>query len=129
LTAFYSPGHTIGSTSLIVDRQYLMTGDILFINSIGRPDLAGKADAWVDDLRQTLYARYTDLSKNIIVLPAHFGQMDEIDDTGTVLERLESIYQKNDRSEVSAEAEFRYLVMDNMPPHRISLEKFSIIKL
>src|SRR5699024_9219065 len=43
LTAFYSPGHTIGSTSLIVDRQYLMTGDILFINSIGRPDLAGKA--------------------------------------------------------------------------------------
>src|SRR5699024_9639448 len=69
-------------------QQYLMTGDILFINSIGRPDLAGKADAWVDDLRQTLYARYTDLSKNLIVLPAHFGQMDEINDNGTVQERL-----------------------------------------
>src|SRR5699024_7745876 len=46
----YSPGHTIGSTSLIVDETYLLTGDILFIQSIGRPDLAGKADDWVNDL-------------------------------------------------------------------------------
>src|SRR5699024_12478693 len=83
--------------SLIVDRQYLMTGDILFINSIGRPDLAGKADAWVDDLRQTLYDRYTDISKNLIVLPAHFGQMDEINHSGTVQERLETIYQKRSK--------------------------------
>src|SRR5699024_10999926 len=30
----YSPGHTIGSTSLIVDETYLLTGDILFIQSI-----------------------------------------------------------------------------------------------
>lgn len=42
----YSPGHTIGSTSLIVDQQFLLTGDILFIQSIGRPDLAGKAEDW-----------------------------------------------------------------------------------
>lgn len=32
----YSPGHTIGSTSLIVDGKYLLTGDILFVKSIGR---------------------------------------------------------------------------------------------
>src|SRR5665647_983897 len=31
----YSPGHTIGSTSLIVDDSYLLSGDILFIASIG----------------------------------------------------------------------------------------------
>ena len=34
----YSPGHTIGSTSFIVDDSYLLSGDILFIDSIGRPD-------------------------------------------------------------------------------------------
>jgi glyoxylase-like metal-dependent hydrolase (beta-lactamase superfamily II) len=33
----YSPGHTIGSTSLIVEEQYLLSGDILFVESIGRP--------------------------------------------------------------------------------------------
>ena len=37
--ALYSPGHTIGSTSFIVDGKFLLSGDILFIDSIGRPDL------------------------------------------------------------------------------------------
>ncbi|MFP3499825.1 hypothetical protein SB759_37005, partial [Pseudomonas sp. SIMBA_059] len=45
--ALYSPGHTIGSTSFVVDGKYLLTGDILFVDSIGRPDLAGKAEDWV----------------------------------------------------------------------------------
>ena len=54
----YSPGHTIGSTSFIVDDLYLLSGDILFIDSIGRPDLAGMAEDWVGDLRKTLYSRY-----------------------------------------------------------------------
>ncbi len=44
--AVYTPGHTIGSTSLIVNNTYLITGDILFLDSIGRPDLAGKAEDW-----------------------------------------------------------------------------------
>lgn len=47
--ALYSPGHTIGSTSFIVDGRYLLSGDILFIDSIGRPDLAGMAEDWVGD--------------------------------------------------------------------------------
>src|SRR5699024_7277301 len=58
----YSPGHTIGSTSFIVGDRYLLTGDILFVRSIGRPDLAGKADDWVGDLETTLYKRYNELS-------------------------------------------------------------------
>ena len=41
IQAVYSPGHTIGSTSFVIDGKYLLTGDILFIDSIGRPDLAG----------------------------------------------------------------------------------------
>ena len=123
ITAFYSPGHTIGSTSLIVDRQYLMTGDILFIDSIGRPDLAGRADTWVDDLRQTLYARYEDLSKDFIVLPAHFGKMKEINEDGTVQDRMEDIYRKNGRLQVEDEKEFRHLVTDNLPPQPNSHEE------
>ena len=59
----YSPGHTIGSTSFIVDDSYLLSGDILFIDSIGRPDLAGLAEDWVGDLRESLYKRYKKLSE------------------------------------------------------------------
>lgn len=74
----YSPGHTIGSTSVIVDNKYLLTGDILFIDLIGRPDLAGKAEDWVKDLRKTLYERYKQIGADLIVLPAHFMGIKEM---------------------------------------------------
>ncbi|KPL59530.1 MBL fold metallo-hydrolase [Rossellomorea vietnamensis] len=122
ISAFYSPGHTIGSTSFVVDNQYLMTGDILFIESIGRPDLAGKAEDWVNDLRKTLYDRYQELSHDLIVLPAHFGEMEEINDDGTVNAKLEELYKKNERLHVKDEKEFRQLVTENLPPQPNSHE-------
>ncbi len=111
----YSPGHTIGSTSFIVDDQYLLSGDILFIDSIGRPDLAGMAEDWVDDLRETLYRRYKALSDELIVLPAHFMIIDELNDNGSVAEKLGTLFAKNHGLNIEDEAEFRHLVTDNLP--------------
>ncbi|WP_427125825.1 MBL fold metallo-hydrolase [Priestia megaterium] len=112
----YSPGHTIGSTSFIVDDQYLLSGDILFIDSIGRPDLAGMAEDWVGDLRETLYKRYKALSDDLIVLPAHFMIIDELNDNGSVAETLGTLFAKNHGLNIEDEAEFRHLVTDNLPP-------------
>ncbi|MCC0567112.1 MBL fold metallo-hydrolase [Brevibacillus borstelensis] len=112
----YSPGHTIGSTSLIVDNQYFLTGDILFIESIGRPDLAGKAEDWVGDLRNTLYKRYKELSNDLIVLPAHFGKVSELGEGGKVSARMGDLYQKNPGLNIQDEVEFRKTVTENLPP-------------
>lgn len=112
----YSPGHTIGSTSLIVDNQYLLTGDILFVQSIGRPDLAGKAEDWVSDLRNTLYNRYKQLSDELIVLPAHFGKMSELGEGGKVSARLGDLYKENPGLTIENEAAFRKAVTENLPP-------------
>ncbi|PGX77201.1 MBL fold metallo-hydrolase [Priestia megaterium] len=112
----YSPGHTIGSTSFIVDDQYLLSGDILFIDSIGRPDLAGMAEDWVGDLRETLYTRYKALSDELIVLPAHFMIIDELNDNGSVAEKLGTLFAENHGLNIEDEAEFRHLVTDNLPP-------------
>ncbi|KKB40723.1 MBL fold metallo-hydrolase [Bacillus thermotolerans] len=114
--ALYSPGHTIGSTSFVVDDQFLMTGDILFIDSIGRPDLAGKAEDWVGDLRETLYTRYKELSEELVVLPAHFMIIDELNEDGSVSEKLGVLYAKNHGLNVADEAAFRKLVTENLPP-------------
>lgn len=119
----YSPGHTIGSTSLIVDDQYLLTGDILFIESIGRPDLAGKAEDWVGDLRHTLYSRYKELSNDLIVLPAHFGKISELGEGGKVSARLGDLYQNNPGLNIPDEAEFRRAVTDNLPQHPNSYQE------
>lgn len=112
----YSPGHTIGSTSLIIDNQYLLSGDILFVKSIGRPDLAGKAEDWVADLRTTLYERYKQLSDDLIVLPAHFGTIAELGDKGQVAARLGDLYKENPGLNIYDESAFRRTVSENLPP-------------
>jgi len=111
----YSPGHTIGSTSFIVDGKYLLSGDILFIDSIGRPDLAGLAEDWVGDLRETLYKRYKELSKDLIVLPAHFMIIEELNEDGSVSEELGTLFRGNHGLNIDSEAEFRKLVTENLP--------------
>ncbi|WP_261134193.1 MBL fold metallo-hydrolase [Bacillus sp. Marseille-Q3570] len=112
----YSPGHTIGSTSFIVDDQYLLTGDILFVKSIGRPDLAGKAEDWVSDLRDTLYSKYKELSDDLVVLPAHFSKVEELGEDGSVKANLGDLYKENSGLNVEDEGEFRKLVTENLPP-------------
>jgi len=116
IKSMYSPGHTIGSTSFIVDNQYLLTGDILFIDSIGRPDLAGKAEDWVGDLRNTLYERYKQLADELRVLPAHYMGIKEMNDDGSVSETLGTLYQENHGLNMNNENEFRRAVTDNLPP-------------
>ncbi|KMK76305.1 MBL fold metallo-hydrolase [Alkalihalobacillus pseudalcaliphilus] len=116
IQALYTPGHTIGSTSFIIDDAYLLTGDILFIDSIGRPDLAGKADDWVGDLRKSLYRRYKELSNELIVLPAHFMIIDELNENGSVAASLGKLFKENHGLNIEDEGEFRSLVSENLPP-------------
>lgn len=116
IAALYSPGHTIGSTSFIVDKKYLLSGDILFIDSIGRPDLAGMAEDWVGDLRETLYQRYKELSEELMVLPAHFMIINELNEDGSVGENLGRLFKENHGLNIDDENEFRKLVTENLPP-------------
>lgn len=116
IQALHSPGHTIGSTSFIIDEKYLLSGDILFIDSIGRPDLAGLAEDWVGDLRESLYSRYKELSDDLVVLPAHFMIMEELNNDGSVSERLGTLFVENHGLKIEDETEFRKLVTENLPP-------------
>ncbi|WP_010096383.1 MBL fold metallo-hydrolase [Ornithinibacillus scapharcae] len=129
VNALYSPGHTIGSTSFVIDDQFLLTGDILFIDSIGRPDLAGLAEDWVGDLRETLYTRYRELSEDLVVLPAHFMIIDELNEDGTVARRLGDLFKENHGLNIEDEAEFRSTVTDNLPPQPNAYEQIRQVNM
>ena len=88
----------------------------MFIDSIGRPDLAGLAEDWVGDLRDSLYNTYRELSKNLIVLPAHFMLIEELNEDGSVAEKLDVLLANNHGLNIEDEETFRKMVTENLPP-------------
>jgi glyoxylase-like metal-dependent hydrolase (beta-lactamase superfamily II)/rhodanese-related sulfurtransferase len=94
LEAIHTPGHTNGSMSFRlqnsinktkttnssnnVDKDnnhnnYLFTGDTLFVDGIGRPDLHNKAEEFTLNLFNTYHQKILNLPDETLILPAHFG--------------------------------------------------------
>ena len=77
LTALHTPGHTDESMCFLLNHSALFTGDTLFTNGVGRPDLHA---ADLDTARRraaALYAsiqRVRNLSPTLLVLPAHTSE-------------------------------------------------------
>jgi glyoxylase-like metal-dependent hydrolase (beta-lactamase superfamily II)/rhodanese-related sulfurtransferase len=74
LTAVHAPGHTDGSMCFALEagRTYLFTGDTLFVNGVGRPDLRDKADEFAGKLYDTYHQRILKYPDDTVILPAHF---------------------------------------------------------
>lgn len=79
VTAKHTPGHTPEHMSYILAEKKqaetpwgVLTGDSLFVNSAGRPDLmGGKTDKLAEQLFHTLREFYLGLPDGVIIYPAH----------------------------------------------------------
>ena len=73
----HMPGHTLGSIALIADEGLVLTGDFLFVQSVGRPDLAGQTESWAKLLWQSLERARQSWAGDLLVLPAHYASESE----------------------------------------------------
>jgi len=117
IQAIHMPGHTPGSTSYLIDSNYLVTGDTVFILSIGRPDLGGKAEEWSSLLFETLKTKITDLKDDLIILPGHYIDWSEANQQQMFIDTLGNIRQKNaDIYGIQDESQFVKFIKVNMRP-------------
>ncbi len=115
IRALHMPGHTPGSTSYLIDSKYLITGDTVFIVSIGRPDLGGKATEWSKLLYETLKSKIANLDDDTLILPGHYMDWEEANPSQIFSDTLGSIKSKNaDIYGISSEEAFIGFIEDNM---------------
>lgn len=94
--AMHIPGHTLGLVALRLGDEYLFAGDSIFLRSVARPDLGGKAEAWAPLHARSLH-RLMNLPDTIVILPGHFTSLDEAPAPGHIFaEPLAEIKRRNE---------------------------------
>jgi glyoxylase-like metal-dependent hydrolase (beta-lactamase superfamily II) len=74
VAAIPTPGHTRGSTIYVVADRVVLSGDTLFVDSVGRPDLADQAEEFAHSLYHSLHDKVLSLPDDAFVLPGHYGE-------------------------------------------------------
>ena len=96
LEAMRTPGHTPESTCYLLDGGALFTGDTLFIDSVGRPDLGTKSGG-AHERARALHAslrRLLTMAPQTFVLPGHTSTpspFDGVSVVGTLAEVRENV--------------------------------------
>ena len=133
LRAIHTPGHTNGSMSFILEygpndnnnnnindknptNSYLFTGDTLFVDGVGRPDLRDQAKKFAELLYDTYHKKILQLPDDTVVLPAHFnGTSIALKHTVPILETLGIIKKRVKLLSMNKE-EFIDYIADTIQP-------------
>ena len=130
LDVIHTPGHTVGSMSFKLEAMpdvnehseretFLFSGDTLFVDGIGRPDLHDK----VDEFSRTLFLTYKKLSSlpdNTIVLPSHYSKSVKHEDP--IFKTIGEI-KADVRAFKMDEGEFISYVTSSIPPQPMNYKR------
>lgn len=125
LLARHTPGHTEGSLSFVLADAAALTGDFLFVDSLGRPDLAGRAEEWTGLLWQSVERTRREWPDDMMIYPAHYASEGERRVGRGVGDRLGHMRSANPALAITGERAFRELVLGRQAP---SPEQYRTIK-
>jgi glyoxylase-like metal-dependent hydrolase (beta-lactamase superfamily II) len=120
IRVIHVPGHTLGQVNFLVSAsdssKYFFTGDNIFIQSFGRPDLGGQGEAWAPIVYETIFKTVKEnVPENALVLPGHYAKPDEADNDGLFAKKLADIWKENEDLSNSDRDRFIEFVLDHLP--------------
>jgi len=116
IEVIHTPGHTMESTSFQLGDVAVFTGDTLFVDGVGRPDLKADLDEAIKRSK-LLYAslqRLLRFNSKTLVLPAHFAKAVPFDGK-LISETIEILKSKLDMLKLT-ESEFVTYTSSHIPP-------------
>jgi glyoxylase-like metal-dependent hydrolase (beta-lactamase superfamily II) len=101
-------------------RYFLFTGDTIFVNGVGRPDLHKKSEEYAQKLYETYQQKLFNLPDETIILPAHYSS--SFKHAKPVFDTIESIRQKLS-SITKSEKDFLNYITSYIPPQPMNYEQ------
>jgi glyoxylase-like metal-dependent hydrolase (beta-lactamase superfamily II) len=126
IKVIHTPGHTEGSLCFLLKsgkKNYLFTGDTLFVNGVGRPDLHSKAKEYATNLYRTYHEIILKLPDETVILPAHFDTGSIIVKHGQLISDTLSSIKKNNKLLSMSKNEFVKFMVSTVPPRPANYEK------
>lgn len=126
LTVIHTPGHTEGSLCFLFStgkKSYLFTGDTLFVDGVGRPDLHSKANEYATNLYNTYHGLLLKYPVDTVILPAHFDTSSITVKHGElIMDTIGSVMRKNKLLSMP-QSEFVKYMVSTVPPRPANYEK------
>lgn len=131
IKVLHTPGHTLDSVCLLVtDKRrgeqpwFVLTGDTLFVGSVGRPDLAGREREMAGMLFDSLHARLVSLPDETEIFPGHqAGSVCGAGISGKPSSTIGFEKRFNPGLKISRKDEFVKLVTGNIPPRPAEMDR------
>jgi glyoxylase-like metal-dependent hydrolase (beta-lactamase superfamily II) len=129
LVVEHTPGHTEGSVSYRAGDHAVLTGDFVFIRSIGRPDLGGKAEEWTQVLWKSLERARASWKDGCRVYPAHYASDSEREKDRSVGRGWGTLEPNNEPLRIRSEPEFVAWVLKKVGSSPEAYRKIKAVNL
>jgi len=131
IRVLHTPGHTFDSICLLVtDKRrgeepwFVITGDTLFVGSVGRPDLAGREREMAAQLYDALQSKLLKLADDVEIFPAHqAGSACGVGLTGKPSSTIGFEKRFNLSLRAADKDEFVRLVVADIPPRPKNMDR------
>lgn len=131
IEVIHTPGHTLGQVNFLVTapdgESFCCTGDNLFIESFGRPDLGGQGERWAPIVFDTLFNVMPQrVPQESWILPGHYASPAEADANGIYTRRLSDLWRENRGLQFHDKEQFVDYVLSHlphMPPQYVEIKR------